>query len=414
MKKITLFIISLFLAQPLLAQSVFEKGYYLDTEDNIINGYILNLDWRSNPSEIKFKSDSLAQEETLNLEDINGFEIYEYGKFLKSAVEIDRSPENKSNLSASPSPIFSNEVILLKSLVEGVISLYSYQDGNLQRFFIKKQNGTIEQLVFRFFARGSRVITDDSFKQQLKSELGCSLNSQNSLEEIDYKRKDIANLVIEENECLGEGNTIYTYKRDYKKFRLTIKPGVSNSNLRLNTRTGPFIVRRYISNFDNNIVLNLGAEAEFILPYANGAWSITIQPSYHQFKFKDTFEVVSREREVTIDYKALELELGLRYSYVLNEKSRVYLSPSLVYGFDFNSELTITPELPTLDLLSLSTVEIKPQPSFKIAIGFAYKKINLESSYSPRKELLANENSNGYVFDAENSLLTFSIGYSIF
>ncbi|RNC85529.1 MAG: hypothetical protein ED557_01790 [Balneola sp.] len=414
MKKTSLFILLLLISYPLVAQNVFEVGYYIDNDDNIVPGLILNLDWRSNPSEIRFKKDSLAQEMVLSLDELNGFEIYDYGKFLKFSVEIDRSSENKSNLSDSPTPLFNSETILLKSLAEGAISLYSYQDGNLQRFFIKKRNGDIEQLVFRFFTRGSRVITDDSFKQQLISEFGCSLNSQNVLEETDYKKGDLINLVIEENACMGDVSTIYTYKRDYKKFRLTIKPGVSISNLKFDTMSGLFIRTRYTSDFDNNLVLNLGTEAEFILPYANGAWSITFQASYHQFEFEDTFEVISQEREVAIDYKALELELGMRYNYILNEKSRIYLSPYLVYGFDFNSKITISPELPTLDLVSLSTIEINPQPSFKIALGFAFKKINFESSYSFRKELLENENSNGYVFDAENSLLNFSIGYSIF
>lgn len=405
MKKITLFIISLFYANSLIAQNVFEKGHYVDTEDNIIPGLILNFDWRSNPSEIRFKADSLAQEITLGLTEINGFEIDDYGKFVKFSVDIDRSSENKSNLSDITTPLFNNETILLKSLVEGAISLYSYQDGNLQRFFLKNRNGTIEQLVFRFFARGSRVITDDSFKQQLKSELGCSLGSQNSLEEIDYKRKDLVELVINENECMGELNQVYTYKRGYKKFRLTIKPGLNISNLQLITTAGLFTKREYTSNFDNNFVFNLGLEAEFILPYANGAWSIILQPTYHQFKFEDTFEISSQEREVTVDYKAIEVELGIRYNYSLNKDSKLYFNPLLVYGFDFNSDVKI---------LGLPTSDIVLHPALEMALGFSMKDFTLEVSYSPSRELIANENNETFTFDAENTIIGFTVGYSIF
>src|SRR5690606_28999807 len=103
--------------------------------DNRTECLIKNMDWKNTPIEFEYKlsEDGETQKGTLN--NVREFGIYDAFKFVKHNVMMDRSSDVVNRLSDSAQPIFNEEVLFLRVLVEGQAALYQYSEDNLIRYF---------------------------------------------------------------------------------------------------------------------------------------------------------------------------------------------------------------------------------------------------------------------------------------
>jgi hypothetical protein len=114
------------------SQIDFEKGYHIDNNGNRVEGLIKNVDWDNNPLDFLFQHVGDAEPRRVTIEQSAEFGISNVSRFVRATVDIDRSSEKVSELSAVRAPQFNKEQIFLKTLVQGKASLYEYVGGGFQ------------------------------------------------------------------------------------------------------------------------------------------------------------------------------------------------------------------------------------------------------------------------------------------
>lgn len=407
MKKQILFLLTTILSLNCYSQITFEKGYYIDNSNRKINCLIKNIEWRSNPTEFKYKLSENSEPKKATIRSVKEFAINNISKYIRSTVNIDKSSENINNLSYDKNPIFKKEKLFLKVLVEGKHSLYQYIDSELTRYFYNKDSSNIEQLIFKKYkAAENKIGTNNRFRQQLWNNLKCSSFKMSKVKNLEYKKSKLTDFFIAYNNCHNQEYVNFQKKQKKDLFNLTIRPRLNSSSLKIENSVSNF----RDTNFGNKTGLGFGLEAEFILPFNKNKWAITIEPTYQSFKSEKKTNVKNISEGIlvaNIDYKSIEIPLSLRYYFFLNKKSIFFINASYIFNLNFNSSIDFTRN----DGSSLSSLDIETINN--VAIGIGYKqnnKYSLEIRYQTSREILAT-----YSFwNSEYKTLSIIFGYSLF
>jgi hypothetical protein len=202
MKKQLLFLTIAILSFNSYSQIAFEKGYYIDNMNQKTNCLIKNIDWKNNPIEFEYKQSENSESKTMTIKSIKEFGIDNISKYIRTTINIDRSSENINSLSDDKIPIFQEEELFLKVLVEGKATLYEYVDGNLIRYFYNNDNSTIEQLIFKsYITPENNIGRNNRFREQLWINLKCPNFKISEIENLEYKKNELVVFFIEYNEC---------------------------------------------------------------------------------------------------------------------------------------------------------------------------------------------------------------------
>ncbi|GAB7257579.1 hypothetical protein OBPA_20440 [Polaribacter sp. OB-PA-B3] len=391
------------------SQITFEKGYYINNDNQRINGLIKNIDWRDNPTEIIFKNSENSDAQNLSIYSIKEFSVNNISKYVRSTVDIDKSSENIENLSKNKRAILEKETLFLKVLVEGETTLYQYLNKSLKRYFYSKNNSKIELLIYKTYKVGSKLAENNRFKQQIWNNLKCSNFKMSKIEKLDYEQKELIDYFIEYNNCNNDRSVInYNEKVKRDLFNLNIRPRVNYSSL----------VTRISSNNSNNEVdlgsklgFGFGVEVEFILPFNKNKWAIAIEPTYQSFESEvsNGSNSVSGGKIITnVDYSSVELPVSLRHYFFLNENSKIYVNASII--FDNSSKSTI--ESKRQDNSTINTpLEIKSNLNYGLGFGYKFKdKYIMELRYQSSRDLLSNYTARS----SEYKTFSFIVGYSLF
>lgn len=409
MKKQALFLLFTILSLNCFSQITFEKGYYIDETNQRLNCLIRNVDWRNNPNKFEYKLSEEAEIKTASLNSVKEFAIKGVSKYVRSEVEIDRSSKNINKLSTEKNPVFQKETLFLKVLVEGRSTLYEYVENNLKRYFYKKENSNIEQLIYKKYKTSSAKIGENNrFRQQLWLDLKCADFNSNKLEALDYEKNELVNFFIDYNRCHNQEFANYSKKPKKDFFNLTIRPRLNNSSLQIqNSKSEARSV-----NFENKFGPGIGVEAEFILPFNKNKWAIILEPTYRAFKaerVKPVNNLTGGELVANVDYSSIELPIGLRYYLFLNNHSKFFVDATYVIDFDSNSFIEYTRN----DGSMVKTFDINSGSN--LAFGLGYKlnnKYSVEARYQTTRQLLGNYFLN---WSAEfNTSISIILGYSLF
>lgn len=407
MKKRILFLLITILTLNCYAQTSFEKGYYIDNTNQKINCLIKNIDWKNNPTEFEYKLTENSESKKTTIKTIKEFGIDNISKYIRSTVNIDRSSENINNLSNDKNPIFKEEELFLKVLVEGKATLYQYVDSNLKRYFYNKENSIIEQLIFKsYITTENKVGKNNRFRQQLFVDLTCPNFKTSNIENVEYKKNSLVRFFTEYSKCHNNELINFEPKQKSDLFNLTIRPRINSSSLTIQNS----ILNSRNTDFENKIGFGFGLEAEFILPFNKNKWAIAIETTYQSFKSEKTTNVNNVSGGVLIanvDYSSIEVPVGLRHYFFLNNNSKIFINAS--YIFDLSSKSSI--EFTRNDGSNLSTLPIKTQQNLGFGIGYKQKdKYSLEMRYQTAREVLSD-----YIYwGSEYKTLSIIFGYSLF
>ena len=400
MKKQLTFLLMLILSFNCYSQISFEKGYYIDNTNHKINCLIKNIDWKNNPTGFEYKLSENSESKKAIIKSIKEFGIDNISKYIRSTVNIDRSSENINNLSNDRNPIFKEEELFLKVLVEGKANLYLFEDGNLKRFFFNKEDAVIEQLVFKSYKISNNEIgnikigINNRFKNQLWNNLQCPIFKKNKFENLHYQKKDLTYFFVEYNECKGEKQVNYEKKQKKDLFNLNVRPGLNSSSLSIQNSAS----NSMDTDFGNEIEFRFGIEAEFIMPFNKNKWSIITEPTYQYFKSEK--EITNRN--VKAEYKSIEIPLGIRHYFFLNENSKIFINASHIFDFSSNT---------IIDFIPGTKLDIKSRNNFAFGIGYKYNdKYSLEFRYQTNREIL----SDYILWSSDYKTLTVIFGYSFF
>uniref|UniRef100_UPI004049BF5A tRNA modification GTPase n=1 Tax=Flavobacterium sp. TaxID=239 RepID=UPI004049BF5A len=402
--KLTL-LLGLFLTLNSFSQISFEKGYFINNSGEKIECLIKNKDWKNNPTEFEYIENN--QTKVMNIKFIEEFSIYNTSKYLRVTVNIDRSSENISDLSEERNPIFNEEQLFLKVLVEGKANLYFYEDPNVKRYFYNLDDSQIEQLIFKTYKVSFNIaLKNNQFRQQLFNDLKCNSNTNNSIENLDYKKNSLVNYFIAYNKCNNSNVVNYELKNKRDFFNLTIRPRLNSSSLKIDeSRSNLNKI-----NFDNTMKFGFGIEAEFILPYNKNKWGIIFEPSFQSFNAEKTINattVSGGKLNSKVDYSSIEIPIGIRHYFFLNNNSKIFLNASYVYDYNLKSSI----KFKRLDNSSFKTLEIQSKNNLSFGLGFKLNdKYVLELRTITNRELLGNNLG----WNSGFSNLSFIFGYSIF
>ena len=153
------------------SQIKFENGYFINDTNQKVECLIKNIDWRNNPIEFEYMLSQNAIIQKASIKTVKEFGINGVTKYIRTTVNIDRSSDDLKNMSSERNPIFQEEQLFLKVLVEGKASLLLYENGNLTRFFFKTNDSITSQLVYKQYLAENRISQNNYFRQQLFSRL---------------------------------------------------------------------------------------------------------------------------------------------------------------------------------------------------------------------------------------------------
>lgn len=387
------------------SQIIFEKGYFINDSNKKIECFIKNIDWKNNPTDFEYKLSINDKIKKATIQTVNEFGINNVFKYIRAKVEIDRSSDQIDEMSSERNPNFQEELLFLKVLIEGEASLFLYIDGNLTRFFYKTNDCKINQLVHKKYLNYDNISTNNYFKQQLSLQLKCKEIQLYNFKNIRYNKRDLERLFIKYHECKNYSYTYIEKKNKKDLFNLTIRPGVNYSSLEIENPES-----ESKTDFGNNIGIRFGIEAEFILPFHKNKWSIIIEPTYQHYKSeqsKETSNVSGGVLISKINYKSIEIPIGLRYYFYLNNKSKIFTNISYSMYYDFNSKITLSRK----DNSTISSLEINSKTNIAVGIGYKFKDIySIEMRYGPSRNLL----SKYLYWDSNYRVASIAIGYSLF
>lgn len=397
MKKHLLILYIAFISLNSFPQIVFEKGYFINDNNDRIECLIKNVDWKNNPFDFKYKFSETSEVQTIGIQTVKEFGINNISRYERAVVNIDRSSEDLSMLSTDRNPVFLEEVLFLKVLVEGQASLYLYEEKNLTRFFYRLNDSAITQLVCKIYLVKDRNIgTNNQFRQQLLNDFKCQDISIIEIETLNYYENELVRFFVKYNECQNVSFINYNEKQRKDIFSLNLRPGLNISSLSMENP----ISDAEDNDFGPELTFRAGLEFELILPFNKSKWSIIVEPTYQYYKTEKASEGVN-DQHVEVDYKSIELPLGIRHYFFLNEKSKIFINVAYVIDFSFNSAIKY--ELGW-------QYEINTMGNLAMGLGYKYRRFAAELRYQTSRSVL----NNYPLWDSDYKTISVIFGYSIF
>jgi hypothetical protein len=415
MKKILIFSIFVF-SLTSYSQNKFQSGYVIDNNGTKLNCLINNLDWRSNPTEFEYKVSLNSDIKTGNYRDVLEFGFDQGVKFKRFEIEIDRSSIMTKSLSKNADPEYTTEVLFLKQILEGTANLFLYKDGNIIKYFFSTNSLELpKQLIYKKYTvynekiGADNVFENNNYQSQLKSNFNCENISSDYYKKIEYKKNDLLNFFKKYDECNGTTSKTIESNTDRKEFYFNIRPSIRSSQLSINNPSSTI----HEVSFDKKTSFSLGFEFEYILPFNNGKWSIIAEPTIQSYKNEKEYNYIFatqpittiRSTTATVEYKSIELPIGLRHYMFLNDKSKLFIN--LVYSLDFNNSDK------KIEYESASIVDLDIKTRNNLGFGFGYNfdnKYSIEFRSNSKREILG-----GYaLFNGNYTSSSIILGVNIF
>lgn len=406
-KLLLLSVLSIVVNMEAFGQIAFEKGYFIDESHQRIECLIKNLDWRNNPSEFEYKMPDDDRILKASVETVREFGVDNVSKWIRATVNIDESSDEFSKINHERNPIFKEKRLFLKVLIEGKASLFLYRQGNLTRFFHRKDDAEITQLVYKRYWVGTNVAYNNSFRQQLASALTCQSMEPDEAGKLKYAARDLERYFVRYNECSGSGSTSYETRVKRDVLNLTVTAGLNYSSLSIVNERSDW------KNFDldGEPGLRVGLGLEFILPFNKHKWSLFVDPAFQYYKSAKTQEaasVSSGQLTAKVNYTSAEVALGARHYFFLNDRSKIFADVSYVVDFSRGSKIEF---LRTNDNSIFE--EVDPGGGKNLGFGLGYKfmdKLSIGIRYQTSRDILVSYPQ----WNSTYKTTSIMVGYSLF
>lgn len=238
---------------------------------------------------------------------------------------IDRSFELSNKLSDHFEPDFIEETVFLKCLSLGKANLYLYRDTNLFKLFTDDTSGTKEQLMFKSYTISGTVRQNNTYKSQILFLNDCENISSLDLQKLNYSEKELTKLFNAYNTCYNENfsNELKVVRKG--TFNLYPRIGASFFNGKLEASNN--LVATSSTKYDSKISYRLGLELEYILPFNNNKWAVSVEPIYTTYSSDDTSDNLIK---FDVVYKGLSSAFGIKhYMFLPNEKYKLFLNAGM-------------------------------------------------------------------------------------
>ena len=400
-KNLLCFVFSLCFLSLCNAQIRFEKGYFIEFGGKKTECLIRNMGWKSNPVEFQYKLNNTSPVKIGTYNTVVEFGILsDNAKFVSSTVLIDRSESKARYLSNTKEPEFKKEKLFLKQIVKGDANLYSYVDGQLTRFFYASAENEIEQLVYKKYITGNtRINENELYKTQLWENLKCESVTLEMIQSIEYNRENLVHFFNDFNACSDPNYIVLNNKLlDQKKewFKFGVRAGANFASAEFDDPSND----RLTTDFGSQTNLRFGLDFQILLPFNRNKWALTFQPMYHYF----SSNVERPDRSASLEYKSIELPIGIRHSFFLSGSTELFLGSSFVLDFPLNSVFEFENSFNDFPI-EANTI------SANLSLGLKFaKKYSLEAVFYSNRDLT----QDFAFFTANYSSTAIILGYTLF
>lgn len=371
------------------AQIIFESGYFIDNNDERITCLIKNVDWKNNPTKFEYKLSEANETQVKSIQQVKEFGVIGQSKYVKFQVKINKSSDNPRTLEGHRDVVFEDEIVFLKTLIEGDATLFYYEKGNLNRFFFSIGTTEVEQLVYKRYYHtpenveaerrlnrstnisSSSIGENVTFRQQLWNSLKCKGILRKSIDKIAYRSDPLKKLFTTYNSCVDPQWVKEKKLKNSFLFHISIRPGVNYSSIKASTGNAVF---------DAKPSFRIGAEFEIVLPFNKNKWSFIFEPTYRNFQASEGLSSFYPETSdgLGVDYQSIEFLIGARHSLFFNDKSKIFISAYLLNDLGLSATVNTPREY-----------EINPLSNFALGFGTKFKKrFSFEFRYDFPRELL--------------------------
>jgi hypothetical protein len=388
------------------SQIIFQEGYFINESNRKIDCLIKDVDWKYNPTEFEYKLLPSNEVQTASIGTVKEFGIKNSSKYIRAKVKIDQSSNLINELSHERDPDFKEELLFLKVLIEGQVFLFQHVRDSSVRFFYKKNDSEISQLIHKEYFINNKISENNSFRQQLFTQLKCEEIGLRDLEHLEYNKKSLERLFIKYNECIGFDYINYKPKQKRDLFNLTFRPRLDYTDLKVQNMISDF----KDTDFESTIGVRFGIETEFILPFNKNKWGVIIESTYQNYKSEQSKEIngVSGGTLLSkINYQSIGLSTGLRHYFFLNDQSKLFANISNTYAFSNNSHIKFLRQ----DDSIVSELDIMSGGNWTLGIGYKHNdKYSIEIQYNSSREILRD-----YAYwDSKYNSLSIIFGVSFF
>jgi uncharacterized protein YifE (UPF0438 family) len=402
-EKVTLFLF--FINAICYSQILFEKGYFIDNSNQKIECLIKNIDWNKNPKEFDYKEVSKEEIQKRSIDNVKEFVIYGKSKYVRELVLIDRSGNRINDINSNRNPVFKEETLFLKVLVEGDAILYEYIDTNLSRYFYRTKGSEISQLVYKKYIIDNMMGVNNNFRQQILNAFQSEGITLDDVSSLGYDRKSLEKFFVKMNKNMNAEYVQNISKEKRDLFNLTVRAGVNFNDFSVVNKLEPY----RSADFGEKTGVRFGVEAEVFFPFNNNKWSLIIEPTFSSYKAeKKTDEIYHSVGYYAskVNYQSLELPVGIRYYFYLNNQSKIFINSSLVFELGRSSSLEYRGNNDVL----LNEVRINPATNLALGVGYKFQdKYGIELRYNTDKSLV-----NEGAYDAIYKSVSIIFGYTIF
>ena len=330
-----LLIVALIFTNAIYAQTHFEKGYFIDANDQQVNCLIQNERWLNSPKTIRYKLSENSEEILVDATQIKKFKLNDGPLFVAHTGSF---PSYK-NLTASQVTSTKIRTIdrsaFLRTIIAGKASLYEFREGNDISYAFTVNDNAMEVLLYGESVGENNLVSKiNTYKNQLFKDVKCGSNTD--IQNLNYTRKSLKEYFYKYNVCNNPDFKIennQTTNKNKGSFSVKVWAGVQLNNFSLEYANG-------ILDFDSKIAPKVGVELEKILGFNNNKWALFLNFSYNQFMTEANYEPFTTNPTVntgTFELSRLENLVGARHYMFINDNSSLFLETGFTLDYDFKA-----------------------------------------------------------------------------
>jgi hypothetical protein len=402
MKKVIFTIILLTSFEVSFSQITFDKGYFIDSNGQKVVCFIKNRDWKNIPKKIEYKNSESSEEQTKQIGEIIEFGIHDYCKYIKATVKIDRTSNRLDELDKNSNPIWQEETLLLKVLIEGDASLYEYAEGGLLRFFYRLSKLPIEQLVYKLYRpeyiSEKKYAVNNEFRNQLCLDVPCQTITEKQMEKLLYDSRNLIDYFKTHYSNINKSFIDYTPKNPKEYWHFNLNVGLNLTSFSYSES----LPAPTTFDFGSHISPAIGFETEIIIPYTKKHLTFWLSPNLQILEGKTVFG----NRQLNMKFYSVTIPVGFRYYLPITSDMKAFAN----VGYTVELPINATVERNTV----VSYQMLVKEPSFvnklSIGAGVYYKKWSGEFRYYGTRSVL------GYNPELSSSFskVSFLVGYRVF
>lgn len=389
MKKITLFVVVLFIYYNAICNENYQPGYIITLNKDTLHGYIDYKNWGKNPSIISFKE--ISNGSKINYTPLS---IREFGvaneTYVSAMVEDEISSLNLNELNYSSEPQINIDTVFLQALIIGTKSLYLNNDKRGREQLYIKQDSAYELLIYKKYLiekdGGPFETENKGYQNQLAEYLSDYAEIEDKLKNIKYDHNDLQKVFYSYYKNVP-GNIAYAKKKDKLLVEFRLLLGGTLTSLTFKSSNHPSLVD---ADYSKSLNFAGGISLDVLMPRNFKKWSLNNELIYTSYKINGSINEYSNPDDykitnTTFGYSYIKLINTLRYKFSMKNFS-MYINGGISNGYAVG---VINQKEVDTKFYSTHTTETgkalddtrKYEQGFVLGLGSKFKKYSFEIRY---------------------------------